>query len=202
MKTYLAAVLAIGASAWKAADYSKHRQLLGDYQPIMRPLLELADDPVNNGYGPTYTEETRAERITDRQGWNKLFTNRGLETYTHAHFGDDANDDDPADHHHLYPAEHKHYREVDFKDRHNVIVDQDRIVYHVTPTRYVAEYEEEEPEEGYVKDYFFPSMKPDNLWQGKKDTWDCEDGWGRYCGYKNPFGKHDGVGNLNPSFGG
>ena len=166
MRTFALAVLALGANAWTRAYRSDLDAALESYQPIED--IDLDGDYEIRAYAPALTESTRAERITDRVLWDKLTAVNGLERYTHAHHGTDRNDQGPTEDH-IYPEEHAHYREITYNERQPVIVNQDRIVYHVTPTRYTREgYEDEEEELEYEENYYFPTMKPDNLTTAKQ----------------------------------
>lgn len=158
MRTIALAALAVAASAW-TRSYDAASAALRDWEPIED--IDLDGDYEIQAYAPALTESTQAERITDRVLWDKLTAVNGLQKYTHAHHGTDPNDTEPTKDH-IYPEEHAHYREHTYLERQPVIVNQDRIVYHVTPSRYIREYDEEEEEEEYEENIYFPTMKPDN----------------------------------------
>ena len=160
-RNFTLAVLAIGTSAWKANDYATHQYNFDEYKPIEQVQLEDQELPLS--YQPALTESTEIETVTDQVLWSKLSEINGIERYTHAHHGDDASDAHPtADHE--YPEEHAHYRETTYNQRVPIIVNQERKVYHVIPTRYTRSYDEEEEEEPeYAEDILFPTRKADTL---------------------------------------
>ena len=167
MRTFSAALLFAGATAWNAADYSRYRNQYNaaEYEPIGRVELQEQELPI--AYQPALTETTEVETIEDRALWNKLQQFQGLEYYTHAHHGSDEHDTHPTSDH-IYPEEHHHYRHIDYIDRQPVIVNRQRKVYHVQPERYVRDYAEAAPqEEEYEENIFFPTMKADTLHTAK-----------------------------------
>ena len=191
MRTFALAVLALGANAWTRS----YEANLDGYFPIEN--IELDGDYDINAYAPALTEETRAERITDNVLWEKLTEVAGLDRYTHAHHGTDPEDTGPTEDH-IYPEEHAHYRPLTYIERQPVIVGQDRIIYHVTPSRYTREYDEEEEEPEYVEDYLFPSTKPDNIHTAnQKRAFRTRDPIGH--GFGQDLGETGVVHELNPA---
>ena len=167
MRTFSAALLFAGASAWNAADYSRYQNQYNasEYEPIQHVELQEQELPI--AYQPALTETTEVETIEDRALWNKLQRFQGLEYYTHAHHGSDAEDTHPTSDHE-YPEEHHHYRHIEYLDRQPVVVNQQRKVYHVQPERYVRDYSDPAPqEEEYAEDILFPTMKPDTTHTAK-----------------------------------
>ena len=163
MRAFTLAIIAITATAWDLNAYKSHQKAAAHYAPIEK--VDLDDDHEGHtGYGPAYTESTEIETVNDKILWNKLRTSQGVETYTHAHHGTDASDDHPNSHH-VYPGEHSHHREIEYQERHPVIVNQERKVYHVTPTRYTRSYDEaaEDEHHAYQPDIFFPTTVEDHL---------------------------------------
>ena len=167
MKTFALAVLALGASAWSTADYAAHQKDLGTYKPIERIQLGNHSDH-DFEYGPDYTADNGAGTDNDRTGWNKQYSRRALNRYTHAHHGDDAEDTMPTDDHE-YAEEHAHFNEIYYKDRHDVIIDQPNKTYTVTPVRYYRskKVDAADEDEDYVEDIFFPSAKDETVFTDK-----------------------------------
>ena len=167
MRTFSAALLFAGASAWNAADYSRYQNQYNasEYEPIQH--VELHEQELPIAYQPALTEETEIETIEDRALWNKLQRFQGLEYYTHAHHDSDQEDTHPNSDHE-YPEEHHHYRHIEYLDRQPVVINRQRKVYHVQPERYVRSYDDAAPQElVYAEDFINPTMKPDTTHTAK-----------------------------------
>ena len=161
MKIFGLTFLTLGVSAWTANDYATHQFNAADYEPIQHVALQEQEIPI--AYQPALTEETVVETINDRAIWNKLERLNGLEYYTHAHHGFNAENTHPTESHE-YPEEHHHYRHTEFNDRQPVTINRQRKVYKVNPKRYARHYGNAAAvEEAYAEDIFFSTMKDDTL---------------------------------------